>query len=65
MRAVELIEKFNEVIRLTRDAWLYDGRLEGIENINPVKLKRSQDKHAEADAAAKAFCQLLSDNESR
>jgi hypothetical protein len=65
MRAVELIERFNEAIRLTQDAWKYDGWIEGLHNEEPVRFKRSRDKHEAADAAAKAFCKLLSDNESR
>jgi hypothetical protein len=63
MRAPELISKFNEVLRLTQDAWKYDGILEGEDDQNPTKLKKSQEKHAAANAAAKEFQQLLSDND--
>jgi hypothetical protein len=63
MRAAELIEKFNAVMRLTQDAWMYDGRLESEDAWTPTKLQRSKEKHEAAEAAAKEFCQLLSDNE--
>lgn len=61
MRASELIEKFNEALRLTQDAWKYDGLLEADETWNPTKLKKSQEKHAAADAAAKEFREMLND----
>jgi hypothetical protein len=64
MRATELIERFNEVIRLTQDAWKYDEWLEWTKDESLAKLRRVQEKHAAANAAAKAFCRLLSDNES-
>lgn len=63
MRAPELIAKFNEVIRLTQDAWRYEGLVEADEDFDSDKLKKSEDKHDEANAAAAEFCKLLSAND--
>jgi hypothetical protein len=62
MRATELIEKFNEVIRLTQDAWRLDGLLQGEGSLSPTKLERSKLKHQQASQATKEFCALLSEH---
>jgi hypothetical protein len=64
MRATELIEKFNEVLRLTQEAWRLDGRLDGEANMSLAAIERLKKLHEAAEAAAEEFCQLLSDNES-
>jgi hypothetical protein len=64
MSATELIERFNHVLRLTQDAWQYDGRLQGMGNTDLAKIEKLRIKLQTAEAAAEEFCQLLSDNES-
>jgi hypothetical protein len=64
MRATELIEEFNRVMRLTQRAWEYQGVLFGDDEAKPDQFERLDAQRAEADRAAAEFCRLLSDNES-
>jgi hypothetical protein len=61
MRSTELIEKFNEVLRLKQRAWEYDNSKRGFRS--GVVLEAIATKHGEAEAAAQEFCQLLTQAE--